>query len=191
MDLQGLKTESNCLRAEIGAYVDGELTPAEELALEAHVAVCKNCLSELNLQKQMLSALDFSLDEHTEIKLPKDFAKVIAVRAESGVCGLRSKDERFRALFLCTALFLMVLAGLGADTENLLATFIKFGEQVFAVIGFVGHFVYDLSVGVTIIIRSLSGQFFFNSVISVVFAACVFTFSAAALSRLISRNNRS
>lgn len=191
MELQKVTNETNCLRAEIGAYIDGELSPAEELALEAHVAVCKNCLSELNLQKQMLSALDFSLDEKAEIvELPRNFAKTIAVRAESGVCGLRSKDERFRAVFLCAVLFLITLIGLVADTENLPATFAKFGEQVLAVISFVGHLIYDLAIGAIVILRSLGGQFIFNSAVSIAVAACVFTLSAAALSRLISRNKR-
>ena len=144
MDLQIVKTENACPRAEIAAYIDGELLPREELVLEAHVSVCKDCLAELNLQKQMLSVLDFGLSDKAEIELPANFAKVVAVRAESGVCGLRSKEERFRALFLCAFLFLVFLMVLGVETGNVFAVFVKFAEQVFAFAGFVLNLVYGL-----------------------------------------------
>ena len=91
--------ERECPRADIAAYIDGELTPREELALELHLAACPDCTGELNLQKQMLRALDCGLKDRTEIELPKNFAKTVATRAESNVSGLRSKEERFRALF--------------------------------------------------------------------------------------------
>jgi anti-sigma factor RsiW len=191
MDLQTATTEKNCQRFEIAAYIDGELSPPEELKLESHVAECKDCLAELNLQKQMLSVLDFGLEDKAEIELPKNFAKVVAVRAESTVSGLRSKEERFRALFLCVFLFLIILIGLGTETETVFAALGKFGEQLIALIGFAGNLAFDLAVGTTIILRSLSGQFVFNSVVSFVVVACLFTLSTILLSRQISRYKRS
>ena len=191
MDFSTAITKKTCPSTEIAAYLDGELAPDEELALEAHVANCRDCLAELNLQKEMLTAMDFSLEAEAEIELPQNFAKVVAVRAESGVSGLRSKEERFRALFLCTALFLITLIILGAETQNVLAASGKLGEQMLTVITFAGHLVYNLSFGVTVILRSLSGQFVFNSLISFVIVACLLALSAAVLSRLISRYNRS
>ena len=191
MNLRTATTEKICPRFEIAAYIDGELSPNDELMLEAHVAGCKNCLAELNLQKQMLSMLDFGLEDEAEIELPEDFAKVVAVRAESSVSGLRSKEERFRALFLCVFLFLIILIGLGAETETMFAAFAKFGEQVIAVVGFAGHLAFDLAVGTTIILRSLSGQYVFNSGLSVIIIACLFTVSAVLLSRLILRYKQS
>lgn len=191
MDLQKATTKEKCLRAEISAYIDGELSPAEELALEVHIASCKGCLTELNQQKQILSALDFSLDDEKEIELPENFAKVVAVRAESGVSGLRSKEERFRALFLCVALFLMTLIGLSAESENFPAALARFGERIFAVMGFTAHLFYDIAIGLTVIIRSFGGQFFFNSAVSILIAAILFIASAAVLSNLIFRSNRS
>lgn len=191
MDLQTSTTEKKCPPSEISAYVDGELSPREELELELHFAVCKECLEELNLQKQMLCALDFGLDDKPEIELPKNFAKVVATRAESHVSGLRSKEERFRALFLCVLLFLIVLVGLGAETGKFFATSARLVEQIVAVIGFVGHLAFDLAMGVTIILRSLSGQFVFNSAMSFLIIACLLMFSAVLLSRLIYRYKRS
>jgi anti-sigma factor RsiW len=191
MNLQTAKTENNCPRFEIAAYIDGELLPRDELRLEAHVAGCKDCLAELNLQKQMLSVLDFGLRDKTEIELPKNFAKVVAVRAESRVSGLRSKEERFRALFLCVFLFLIILIGLGSEIEIVLAAFGKIGEKMLAVVGFAWHLAFDLAIGTTVILRSLSGQFVFNSVQSFVVIACLFTVSAILLSRQISRYKQS
>ena len=191
MDIQAATTENTCPRVEIAAYVDGELSPAEELRLERHIAECRDCLGELNLQKQLLGFLDLGLEDKAVIELPKDFAKIVAVRAESSVTGLRSKEERFRALFLCLALFLFILIGLGAETENVFAAFAKFSEQVIAVVGFAGHLAFDLAVGTTIILRSLSGQFVFDSAMSFVIVACLFAISVILLSRQISRYKQS
>jgi anti-sigma factor RsiW len=191
MDLPVFTTEKNCPRAHIAAYIDGELQPDEELALEAHIAVCKECLADLNLQKKLLCALDSGFEKQADIQLPENFAKVVAVRAESGVCGLRSKQERFTALFLCVFLLLLALIGLGAETGHVLAAFGKIGEQSVIVLRFIGHLIFNLAVGTTIILKSLSGQFVFNSAVSVVGGIFLLIFSALILSRLISRFNRS
>lgn len=191
MEFSDSTTENICPRSSIADYIDGELSPNAELALEAHIAGCKSCLAELNLQKKMFCVLDSGLEKHSEIELPENFAKVVAVRAESGVAGLRSKEERFRALFLCVFLLLIVLIGLGAETGNLLAAFGRIGEQTIIVTRFIGHLIYDLAMGTTIILRSLSGQFLFNSSISFVLGAFFFALSVLLLSRLISRSNRS
>jgi anti-sigma factor RsiW len=191
MNLQRGTIENSCRLSDISAYIDGELPPATELALEAHVAICKNCLEELNLQKQMLSVLDFSLDEKTEIELPENFAKVVAVRAESRVCGLRSKEERFWAMFLSALMFLIVLLGLGAETGSVLTTLKRIFEQTITIAGFIGHLIYNLAVGVIIILRSLSGQFVFNSVFSLIALAGLSAVSAVLISRVVFRYKRS
>ena len=191
MELPSATTEQHCPRAEISAYIDGELNPAEELALESHVAMCRECLSELNFQKQILTALDFSLNEKNEIRLPENFARVVAVRAESGVSGLRSKTERLRALFLCASLFLIVVLGISRENGTFSAIFSKLWEQVFAVAYFALHLVFDISLGAAVILRSLSGQFVFNSMLSVLFAASLFALAAAALSRMLFHSSRS
>jgi len=191
MEMHTPTIERNCSPTKIAAYLDGELPPREELFLETHIAVCKNCLTELNLQKKMLCALDFALDKGAEIPLPKNFAKVVATTAESKVSGLRSKKERFRALFLCVSLLLVILVGLGAETENVFSAFGKFSEQVVAVFGFVGHLFYELAFGVFIILRSLSEQFVFNSAISLPMVVGLFILSVLLFSRLIFRFDRS
>lgn len=191
MNLQNVKNEENCPRAVIALYLDGELTPAAEIALEKHFAECKSCLDELNLQKKMLSALDFAFDDKAEeIELPVNFAKVVATTAESHVTGLRSKKERSTALFLCSAMFFAVILGLGAETEKVFEVFRTFAEQAVAVLGFVFHFVYGVTIGVSIILKFLSQHVVFNSAASLMLILGAFFVSFAGLSRMLVRSNR-
>lgn len=191
MDTQTATTEQTCPRSALAAYLDGELAPREELVLEMHLAVCQICRTELNQQKKLLCALDFALEEKDEIEVPKDFAKTVAVRAESNVSGLRNRSERPTALFLCASLFLFALVGLGAETERLTAAFFKISEKILAVAAFSAHLVYDISFGTVVILRSLSQQVFFNTAALFGFAGVVCIISIIAFSRIYARVNRS
>ena len=184
------KIQSPCPLEDIAAYIDGEISPREELELEMHFAVCKPCTDELNSQKKLLCALDsFCLNEK-QIDLPEDFTKVVVTKAESHVSGLRRPQERRTALFICSGLFLLVLLGLAGETDSVLGTFGKFAEQFAAVAGFVAHLVYDVAVGFAVILRSLSGQIFFDSAVTFALLAAFFLISVFALSRLVLRYNR-
>ncbi len=190
MNLQTATIEKVCPSNEIAAYIDGELSPREELDLEMHLAVCASCQAKLNEQKKLLCALDFVLESEKQIELPANFTKVVVANAESNVSGLRRPQERFKALFICAALFLLVILGFGGETETVLNTFAKFGEQVFAVGGFAVHLIYNFAVATAVILRSLSHQIVFNSAVSVAFLVMFFVISLFALSRLIVRYNR-
>jgi hypothetical protein len=190
MNFQIATTEKVCPRSDIAAYIDGELRASEELALEVHFAHCAPCSAELNEQKKILCALDFALENGKGIELPANFTKVVVTNAESKVNGLRHPKERFNALFVCATLFLLVLLGLGSETDAVLNTFIKFTGQVFAVAGFVGHLAYDIAVGTVVILRSLSYQFVFSSTVIFAFLIAIFFISLLALSQLIFRFNR-
>jgi predicted anti-sigma-YlaC factor YlaD len=139
---------------DIAAYLDGELRSEREAALDLHFAECLFCRAEFNFQKQLLLGLDFSLKDGADIVLPQDFAKVVAANAESTVAGLRRPRERFNALFICGGLGLFVLLsfGVGAGTS-------LFFEQVAAVTSFAGHFVYEILIGVVVILRTVASHF--------------------------------
>jgi len=141
-------------RCDIAAYLDGELSRDRELSLEMHFADCSDCSGELNLQKQLLLGLDEGLKLGADIDLPKDFAKIVAANAESTVAGLRRPRERFNAVFICGALGLFILLsfGVGAGTS-------LFFEQASAVALFLGHFFYDLFVGIVVILRTAASHF--------------------------------
>lgn len=190
MNFQDFKTDEKCLRSQLAAYVEGELSSREELELEMHLAVCKSCAAELNEQKKLLCALDCALEVEQEIALPVNFTEVVVARAQSKVSGLRAPRERFKALFVCLALFLLVVLGLGGKIEAILNTYIKFGEQLLAVGAFALHLIYDISIGTAVIARSLSNQFVNNLPFAGTFFVAFFFFSLFAAARLFTRYNR-
>lgn len=191
MSLAVVKNKEVCPRAEIAAYLDGELTSLDELYLEQHFAVCKTCLAELNLQKQLLSALDFAFEERNEIELPENFTKVVVAKAESRVCGLRSKKERFWALSICSGLFLLTIIGLGADFNQVFATFTALGRQVFTLAGFINHLIFDVTVGIAIILRSLSQKVVFSSGFTLLAIVCLIAVTCLSFTRIFLKISRS
>jgi len=191
MNLQTVIIEKVCSqRSDLAAYIDGELPPREELDLEMHLAVCKDCGDELNEQKKLLQALDYALEGEREIELPANFTRVVVANAESKVCGLRRPQERFRALFVCAALFLLVLLGLGGETKTVFNTFAKFGEQFLAVGGFLWNLIYDVAFGTAIVLRSLSQHLVSNPNFSLAVLLGLFFVSLIALSRFVLRSVR-
>lgn len=191
MNLQTAKNESTCSRQQIIAYIDGELSPREEIVLETHLAVCKTCAGELNEQKRLLFALDYVLDENErEFELPEEFTKIVVTNAESKVSGLRRPQERSKALFVCAALFLLVLLGLGEEAGNFFKSPGEFFAQLQVLGGFAFQLVHDLAVGIAVILRSLSHRFIFNSAVSLGVLLLFLIFTSFVLSRLITREYR-
>jgi len=176
-------------RSEIAAYIDGELSPTEEIALESHIANCAECRKELNEQKKLLCVLDFALEDEKKFELPENFTRVVVANAESKVSGLRRPQERFTAFFVCAALFLLVIIGLGSETEAVFKTFADFSEQFLVVINFVFRFFYDIAFGTAIILRSISLHLFFNSTASLALTVGLLFFSLFALLRFVIRSS--
>ena len=189
MNFQDVKISNECARADIAAYIDGELAPREELELEMHLAVCESCAEELNEQKKLLCALDFALEEE-KFELPENFTKIVIANAESSVSGLRRRNERFNALFICLALFLLVFAVLGNEAESALFTSGKFIDKFLAIGAFISHLIYDIAIGTIVVLRSLLAQFVYNSAAFLALIVIVFGFSALVFSRLLSRYRR-
>lgn len=164
MDFVNSKIESLCPREDIGLYLDGELSPNDEILLEKHIAGCDICKEELNLQKQMLSALNFAFEQKNEVELPRDFTKIIVTKAESGVKGLRCKDERSKALFLSLILLLMIAVGFSGENVKIYSILSSIGNQIATLSGFVFHFAYDISFGIAVILRNLCQKVVINSI---------------------------
>jgi predicted anti-sigma-YlaC factor YlaD len=190
MNLQDSTIENECPRDELAAYIDGELSSREELELEIHLANCQTCAVELNEQKKLLCVLDFALEGERKIELPENFTKVIIANAQSNVSGLRSPGERFKAISVCSVLLLFALVGLGGETGAFLKTFVTFTDRIFAVGGFVVHFIYDVSIGMAVILRSLGNQMVNNSAVAFAALIAFFFVSLFAVSRLFVRYNR-
>lgn len=191
MDQETATLKDICPRTEIAAYIDGELSAREELDLEMHLAVCSICAAELNEQKKLLCALDFALeDEAAEIELPKNFTRVVVANAESKVSGLRCPRERGRALIVCAALCLLMVFGLGAEMSQTLAAFGTVGDKFYAVGAIFVHLLHDLTIAVTVILRSLCGQFVSKTAGATIAAGGFLALFLFFLSRLLTRPNR-
>ena len=174
-------TENVCKISEIADYLDGELSVKKENEIELHLIGCETCREELNFQKQFLGALDTEPENLPE--LPENFTKSTVIKAESNVEGLRGKDERFRAVFICAGLFLLVILGLGSETKTVFSAFGSFVNQVLAVGGFVVRFLFDLTVGFTVIVKFISHQFSPETFFALLFFAATVIFGLVFITR--------
>lgn len=186
------KSGADCANFDIAAYLDGELTPADEILIEHHFSVCERCLGEFDLQKQMLSALDSAMAEEIAGRsVPANFAKVVTVNAESSVSGIRTPAERFRALFVCAFLLLLVTVSLGTEAGSVaFDASQRAASQAFSVAGFLVHFVYEVGIGIGVVLRYIGHGVVYNSLVSAAVSLLFFTLSSVALSRMILRYNR-
>jgi anti-sigma factor RsiW len=103
----------HCQNDLIAAYLDGELDAASAAYFEEHVASCESCHAELNAQRLFMNDLDLSLASTPAPPLPKNFAQIVAARAESDMGGVRSPTEHKLALRFCVILALMSFGLLG------------------------------------------------------------------------------
>lgn len=164
---------SVCPVEYIAAYIDGELDAVREAEIESHFDACAECSLELNLQKQFLCDVSSGLKHESDIDLPRDFAKKIAVNAESSVSGLRRPRERFNAVFICAALALFALFALGGDAGNLLNLAYGVVEQIAAVGSLLGQVLYSFFLGVAIVLRAIAARTGFEVAASVIFAVLI------------------
>jgi hypothetical protein len=159
MDMTNTKGKDaiiDCPSIDIAAYIDGELTPQAEMELERHLGNCAVCIDELNIQKQLVIALEGSLRSVPE--LPKDFAKRVITNAESSVGGLRKTSERTSAMYVSAALFFIVLFTLGASAPGAFTAAFDVLARAFAVVSFLAHIIFDIGEGITILIRTFLSQ---------------------------------
>lgn len=191
MQTQTEKFNNSCPQTEIAAYIDGELSASAEMELESHFAVCGDCLKEFNEQKKLLCALDFAFDEKSEIVLPENFTKTIVIQAESNVSGLRLREERYRALYLCAILFLLTIVGLGSETEAVFSASAVFVEQVITVAGYTVHLIFSIAVALTTILRIISGQIIFSPAFAVLAFAVFLMLLVYFSSRILALFDRS
>ncbi len=177
--------ELSCPLPDVSAYLDGELSARAELELEMHVATCRACADELNLQKSFLNALGSTLDQENGIELPSNFAKAVVTNAESRVSGLRQPHERRNAGFICAALVVLSVIALGSNTEPAFAAATAIAETFFVVAEWAWHFVYDIALGSTIVFRSLASAFLFDSAVAIALVLGLFVLSLYVFSRLL------
>ena len=183
---------SVCGNAEIAAYLDGELDAYALARFERHVGECAACAAALAAERQLFNELDSALSVEPQLEMPKNFAQVVAARAQADLSGVRRADERRRALRLCAALTAVAFAltGGAALTEGVLAPLRavwKFGGTV---AGFLGHALYDAGAGFAVISRGVGGRLLFGSRGAGVVVLLLLVLALLMLRRLITGYHR-
>jgi predicted anti-sigma-YlaC factor YlaD len=158
------KFETICSHSDIAAYLDGELDNVSELRLEMHLAGCDDCFNALSEQKLVLCALNAALDGREEIELPVNFARKVAIHAESGVNGLRKREERTMAVLLCIIMFVVIcIVAIGGGVSDV-PQFLDDGAKMISSVGTViGTVFYNAGLGMVVIVRTLTRYLFSDS----------------------------
>jgi predicted anti-sigma-YlaC factor YlaD len=182
--------EKICERNLVGAYVDGELDADLTALFEDHLESCSDCRFELRAHRLFVCELDAALTHSGEIPVPRDFSRIIAMRATTDMRGVRTRSENRKALTICIVLALGGFALLGATTLNVFKIAQKFVTTVFGVASFVATAVYDFAAGVVIIFRVVSRKYIIETG-SLWPMLVLLAFGVFILSRLISHYHRS
>ncbi len=156
---------SVCGSEEIVAYLDGELDASALARFERHVGDCVACARALAAERQLFRELDSALSIEPQLEMPKNFAQVVAARAQADLSGVRHVTERRRALRLCAVLACMAFAltGGAALTDGVLAPLGAVWKFAGALAGFLGHALYDAGAGFAVISRGVGGRLLFGS----------------------------
>lgn len=180
-----------CQRETIVAYVEGDLDQLEQANLEDHLRECDGCQAELQSQRQLLLELDSFLTSSSTIPIPRNFARVIAVNAESDMRGARVGKEQRRALQFSVVLALTAFALLGAATSgSVLHNLRMLGSQVFGVIGLFWMALRDAALGLIVILRVISRGLLPDSYWAALTGFLLLSLAVILLSVLISSYHR-
>jgi anti-sigma factor RsiW len=184
--------KSVCGSEEIVAYLDGELEPEMRARLEAHLAECAPCIAELEMQRRLLRELDFALSDDEGVLMPKNFAQIVAARAQSDLSGVRERHERRRAFRLCVLLgsVAVALTGGAAVSESVFAPLHATWKGASALLNFLGHALYDMGAGVAVISRGVGGHLLFESRLLSLIVLFLFASALYMLRRLIAGYHR-
>jgi len=180
-----------CATEKIAAFIDGELAAGDRLAFEDHLERCDRCSSELLAQRQFMCELDSALASPFDLEVPRDFARVVAVRAESDMSGVRASAEHKRAFRYCLLLGLAAFVLLGVTaSQTLFANAQAVAAKAMSAAEMLLKAVYDAAVGLTVIVRVLSGGVLSDSRLSGLSALIFLVLAVSLLSFLISRYHR-
>jgi anti-sigma factor RsiW len=184
--------KSVCGSEEIVAYLDGELEPQVCALLEAHLAQCAPCVAELEMQRRLLRELDFALSDDESVEMPKNFAQMVAARAQADLSGVRKQRERRRAFRLCVLLGSVAVALMGgaAVSESVFAPLRAIWKGGAALLNFLGHVSYDMGASVAVISRGVGGHLLFESRTTGLLILFLFASALYMLRRLIAGYHR-
>ena len=183
--------EKICDRGLVGDYVDGELDADLTRVFEEHLESCADCRFELRAHRLFVCELDAVLTDKAEVPVPRDFSRIIAMRATTDMRGVRTRSEHRKALTICIILALAGFALVGATALSAVLKIAgKFVATVFALGGFVASAVYDTAAGLVVIFRVVSRKMIIETG-SLWPMLVLLAFAVLVLSRLISNYHRS
>jgi len=182
---------SICETEKIAAFIDGDLDSAELATLEEHIKQCSRCTSELQAQRLFMCELDSALASKFELEVPPNFARVVAVHAESDMRGVRDRKEHTKALRFCIILALAAFALLGvASSKAVVLSVRSVAGKVFGVVGIFGRTAFDAAAGFTVVSRVVSRGLISDSRLAGLAGLLLIVLAIAVLSLLISRYHR-
>ncbi len=184
--------DSACRTEETAAYLDGEMDDSSSMLFEQHLLECAPCSQNLREQKHLLCALDMALNDDPALALPKDFARVVAVHAQSDMSAVREAPERRRALRLCAALLAACAAVLGfASLSDAVSAPLRLAARyAIGLAGLLWHTLYDAGTGIVIILRAVGRRFLFDLHPLSLLALLLFAVALGLLMRLITNYHR-
>jgi anti-sigma factor RsiW len=157
-----------CPVEDLAAYIDRELPADREAVLESHLAECPECLADLNSQKMFLSELNARLGGDVGPEPPADFARIVSVRAESSVCGLKGHSEGVNAFFVVIALGLSALFLSGIGSNQAISWTMDSVDKSSAIANTIFHFISTAFISVSVILRSLAIRLPVNASMAIV-----------------------
>ena len=183
--------QSHCHIDQIASYLDDELDGVALIEFESHLKECAACKAELAEQQGLLGALNSALSDKSELPLPANFARVIAVHAESDMSGMRSSTEHRRAFRWCAILAVASVALLGIAARTYAVNFFRaVGRPLSIALDLVWTTVYDAATGLMVISRVISKGFVPGSNVFRLFGFLLLALAVLGLSRLISNYHR-
>jgi len=183
--------KGDCQIEQIAAYLDCELDGEARLLFEDHINACPACGSALLEQRRLLCALDSVLSRSSGLLLPRNFAQIVAARAESDMSGVRERREHGRALRVCLILASASFAFLGVAARAVVINFARtIGRPVSGVVDLVGTIVYDAVTGLSVIARVLSKGLIPGSSLAGLAEFLLLALAVFLLSRLIANYHR-
>lgn len=183
-------SENQCERIEsVLSYVEGEMEPMDSREFETHVAACRTCSSEVNVQKSISNALRNSLAERQLPELPPNFSKRITVVAEGSVKGLRDARERRGFLTVAAVAAVATCALAALQSGALLQALGSFSLRGLGFLSVSLYFLQNLAVGCFRILKAASSQLVPSTPFSALALGVVFL-GAAGLFMTIASNGR-
>ncbi|HEV7397963.1 MAG TPA: zf-HC2 domain-containing protein [Pyrinomonadaceae bacterium] len=180
-----------CKLEQVSAYLDDELEDDALAEFESHLKDCSGCKAEVTEQQHLLGTLNSVFNQKSELTLPRDFARVVAVNAESDMSGMRNAAEHRKALRLCAVLLLACLALLGVAARTYVVNLVKaIGRPISIILDLAWTTVYDAATGVVVISRVISKGFVPETYFAGLLGFLLLAFAVLLLSRLISSYHR-